>query len=200
MTDGSSTTASNPATADATALPITATPSLSPITSSHQATITSRSAIATATVLQKTAPPSLTPCSSSQQATPAPYQSSTPQPCPSSSGLDRLQTSVTFIPLPPSENTTPQGPVPTNPRALTSSSSTNTSKVASKPKHKSPPINSEQATNEFLKTELNAAQAQIVMLDATIKDKDQELSVLWARIKIFEEKQNQEMLDHCIEL
>ena len=48
---------------------------------------------------------------------------------------------------------------------------------------------------DFLQVELKAAQTRIVMLDSDIKDKDQQLSVLWARIKIFEEKQSKEVFN-----
>ena len=56
-------------------------------------------------------------------------------------------------------------------------------------------MSNDQATIEFLRTELGAAQARIVILDASIVDKDKELSVLWARVQILEEKQNKDPLD-----
>ena len=71
-----------------------------------------------------------------------------------------------------------------------SSSAFPTSLVPPKKKQKSIPTNNDQTKSEFLRTELGAAQSRIVILDASVKDKVQELSVLWARIQILEEKQN----------
>ena len=51
----------------------------------------------------------------------------------------------------------------------------------------------EQARISFLQTELCAAQARIVQLDASVKDKDQRVSVLMARIKIFEDDHTKSM-------
>ena len=64
-----------------------------------------------------------------------------------------------------------------------------------KRKQKSIPISAADHTIETLKKELSAAQSRIVLLDSEIKDKDQELSVLWTRIKILEEKQNKDIID-----
>ena len=68
-------------------------------------------------------------------------------------------------------------------------------KTRNRGKQKLPPITSEEAEKNFLKNELNAAKARIVILDQNIIDKDQELSVVWARVKILEEKQNKDILD-----
>ena len=57
------------------------------------------------------------------------------------------------------------------------------------------PVSASEHSIEILEKELSAAQAKIVLLDNQIKDKDQERAVLWARIKILEEKQNAELLD-----
>ena len=48
---------------------------------------------------------------------------------------------------------------------------------------------------ETLERELNAAKTKIVTLDTELKDKTLECSALWKRIKIFEERQNSEILD-----
>ena len=74
------------------------------------------------------------------------------------------------------------------------------SKASTKPigkkKHKSPfPTSDVEAKAEFLQTELNAAKARIVQLDASIEDKDRRVSVLMARLKIFEDKQNKDVFD-----
>ena len=50
------------------------------------------------------------------------------------------------------------------------------------------PITAEQTRIGFLEKELCAAQSRIVQLDASLKDKDQRVSVLMARIKIFEDE------------
>ena len=105
-------------------------------------------------------------------------------PAPAASRLDGRQTIVSFIPQASSSSYTPDpppAPVPT-PKVL-------------KKKQKTPPITNDQATIDFLRTELGAAQARIVILDASIVDKDKELSVLWARVQILEEKQNKDLLD-----
>ena len=57
------------------------------------------------------------------------------------------------------------------------------------------PTSSDDAKNDFLQTELSAAKSRIVQLDTEIVDKDQQLSVLWSRIKILEDKQNSDLLD-----
>ena len=57
------------------------------------------------------------------------------------------------------------------------------------------PTSAAEHTIETLEKELNAAQAKIVLLDSEIKDKDQERGVLWARIKLLEEKQNKDIID-----
>ena len=48
---------------------------------------------------------------------------------------------------------------------------------------------------EFLQTELAAAQTRIVQIDASLKDKEQMVAVLLARIKVFEERENQQIFD-----
>ena len=110
--------------------------------------------------------------------------------------LTGLQTLVSFVPHtqrndePPPVSTSVSPPQPpSTPPAHPSQTRGN------KKKQKLPPITNEQARINFLETELNAAQSRIVILDKSIVDKDQELSVCWARIKILEEKQNQDILD-----
>ena len=101
--------------------------------------------------------------------------------------LDGLQTLVSFVP----GNSTKQTPQSnTNPPPNSSSSAPPTHKKGGKKKQKVPPITAEQARINFLETELSAAQARIVILDKSIVDKDQELAVLRARVKILEEKLN----------
>ena len=55
------------------------------------------------------------------------------------------------------------------------------------------PTTPDQARIDFLQAELNSAQARIVHLDAAIVDKDQRVSILMARLKLFEEKQANEI-------
>ena len=57
------------------------------------------------------------------------------------------------------------------------------------------PVTAEQARTDFLQAELSSAQARIVQLDASVVDKDQRISVLMARLKLFEEKQNKDIYD-----
>ena len=109
-----------------------------------------------------------------------------PETTAAASRLNELQTIVSFVPHASSSSST-SNPVP-------SSIPLPAPKVQKK-KQKSPPMSNDQATIEFLRTELGAAQARIVILDASIVDKDKELSVLWARVQILEEKQNKELLD-----
>ena len=52
----------------------------------------------------------------------------------------------------------------------------------------SPPITPDQARINFLQTELAGAQARIVKLDADLKEKDERVTILTARIKVFEEE------------
>ena len=48
---------------------------------------------------------------------------------------------------------------------------------------------------ELLQNELTSARAKIVLLDNQLKDKEEENTSLWARIKIFEDKYNKDILD-----
>ena len=50
-------------------------------------------------------------------------------------------------------------------------------------------MTAEQARIEFLQAELAAAQTRIVQLDANVKEKDQRVTILQARLKIFEDEQ-----------
>ena len=68
-------------------------------------------------------------------------------------------------------------------------------KPASKKKQGSVPTSASELSIEILEKELATAQTRIILLDTQIKDKDQERAVLWAIIKILEEKQNKEVLD-----
>ena len=133
----------------------------------------------------------------SQSTTATAISGGPPHTAPSSSlsRLPGLQTAISFVPQTISATIS----YPTTTTTLSSQStsqttSRGTTKRTERKKQKSPPTSTEQATIDFLQTELNAAQARIVMLDATINDKEQELSVLWARIKILEEKQNKDIL------
>ena len=105
-----------------------------------------------------------------------------------------LQTLVSFVPNTSSGNTPPVSSAPTQSQPTFPEASLNQQRT-NKKKQKLPPITNDQARINFLQTELNAAQARIVVLDKTVVDKDQELAVLWARIKILEEKQNKDVLD-----
>ena len=132
----------------------------------------------------------------------------------------RTRTSDTLVSLPPSSRMSSSVPL-TSTTSLASTPSAPTSSIfsaassgsipfipclsSSAPKgpqnksktnkKKSLPTSADEITIEFLETELKAAQTKIVLLDAQIKDKDMERSVLWARIKIFEEKQNKSVFD-----
>ena len=68
-------------------------------------------------------------------------------------------------------------------------------KPSGKRKQKSIPVTVADHTVEILQKELSAAQSKIVLLDSEIKDKDQQLQVLLARLKILEEKQNKDIID-----
>ena len=84
---------------------------------------------------------------------------------------------------------------PTTCSSLLSSSlpsSSSSSKPSSKPPKKQKsfvPVTAEQARIEFLQAELAAAQTRIVQLDANVKEKDQRVTILQARLKIFEDEQ-----------
>ena len=78
---------------------------------------------------------------------------------------------------------------------LTDQTDQNSVKVGGKRKQKSVPLNTTDHTIEILQKELSAAQSRIVILDSEIKDKNEQLKVLWARIKILEEKQNKDIID-----
>ena len=133
---------------------------------------------------------------------------------PSSSRLETSQSSGLQPTLIPDSNPTPvpglPTPLPTVPSASLSSSTvspltlvstsgtsapkTNT-KSGGKKKQKSVPVNEADHSIELLQKELSATQTKIVLLDSQIKDKDNERAVLYARIKILEEKQNSDILD-----
>lgn len=66
------------------------------------------------------------------------------------------------------------------------SSSQKTSKKKPKP---FVAVSAEQTRIEFLQAELATAQTRIVQLDASVKDKDQTITILNARLKVLEEKQ-----------
>ena len=163
-------------------------------------------------------PPTFTPTTSSSTSNPTKALTSTsqsiPHQSPSLPSILGLQASVTFVPA------TPFVPSSTTSATPSSNSSTNTAqyqptsndvpgpsqtalagaepppaKPIKKTKKSSIPVTPSGITMEFLKTELGAAQARIVQLDAEIKDKDQRTSVLWSRIKILEEKQNTDILN-----
>ena len=116
-----------------------------------------------------------------------------------------LKTLVSFVPSSGSEQPVPLsshtagGALP-SPTLLPAFSPTTPgvpgpSKVPKKKKKPAIPMTPDEATINFLKTELGAAQTRIVELDAEIKDKDQRVAVLWARVQILEEKQNKDVLD-----
>ena len=58
------------------------------------------------------------------------------------------------------------------------------------------PISPEQARIDFLQTELSGAQARIVQLDASIKDKDDRIAILMARIKILEDERTKQLFNN----
>ena len=64
-----------------------------------------------------------------------------------------------------------------------------------KKKEKTTPTSKEDNNTDFLKRELVAAQARISQLDATINDKEKQVSILLARVKAFEEKENSKIYE-----
>ena len=132
--------------------------------------------------------------SSQHETTTVPAVSSTSVPLNSSSSTIVPLLPPTALPLPnpkPSSSNTPS-----QTSSPTLAASNNIPKKNQKRKQKaSPPVCQKEATIEFLQNELKAAQTRIVQLDADIKDKDQQLSVQHARIKILEDKHNQDILD-----
>ena len=115
-----------------------------------------------------------------------------------------LQTLITYVPqtstmqILPTTTTTDSLPSSISTTVPPSTAATNSNQHRGPPnkkKQKLPPITPDQAKINFLETELSAAQTRIVVLDKANDDKDQELAVLWARIKILEEKQNQDIFN-----
>ena len=120
------------------------------------------------------------------------------------SRIHGLQTLITYVPqtstmqVPPTTTTTDSLSSSISTPVPFSTAATNPNQQRAPPnkrKQKLPPTTPDQAKIYFLETELSAAQARIVVLDKASVDKDQELAVLWARIKILEEKQNQDILN-----
>ena len=70
-----------------------------------------------------------------------------------------------------------------------------TAKVSRKGKSKTIPVTNEDISVEFLQRELAAAQARIVQLDVTVKDKEQQVSILMARVNSLEEAANNEIYE-----
>lgn len=64
-----------------------------------------------------------------------------------------------------------------------------------KKKEKTTPTSKEDNNTDFLKRELVAAQARISQLDATINDEEKQVSILLARVKAFEEKENSKIYE-----
>lgn len=116
---------------------------------------------------------------------------SLPFPMPSMQGL---QTSLTFVPstttIIPSSDIASSANSKSLPGPTTSSNQNLKRKTANAKKNQIP-TNPQDIKIEFLQTELAAAQTRIVLLDASLKDKEQMCSVLLARVKVFEERENQ---------
>ena len=137
----------------------------------------------------------------------SPLVSSVPPSIPFS--IPGLQTSISFVSAGSADSqvaATSSGPAlplrqqnPLPPAIVPNNISSSTTKLPAKPatkkKQGSIPTSASDLSIEILEKELAAAQTKIVLLDAQVKDKDQERAVLWARIKILEEKQNKEVLD-----
>jgi hypothetical protein len=116
-----------------------------------------------------------------------------------------LKTSISFVPQ--SQDTSPE-PCPSLPSNPSSSSPSlpqqitagtlhipalkTVAKAASNGKRKAKAISTtkEDINVEFLQRELVAAQARITQLDATIGDKEMQVTILLARVKAFEEREN----------
>ena len=125
-----------------------------------------------------------------------------PAPCVTIPGL---KTSISFVPQ--SQDTSPE-PCPSLPSNPSSSSPSlpqhitagalhipalkTVAKAASNGKRKAKAISTtkEDINVEFLQRELVAAQARITQLDATIGDKEMQVTILLARVKAFEEREN----------
>ena len=150
------------------------------------------------TSLSATVAPPVSPTISSSSAPVSPQ--------PSFSGL---RTTLTFVPAitssisaPGSANSLISSLATANETRVSQASSVPaptsqaTLKNAGKKKHKTSFPSSEAETKiDFLQTELNAAQARIVQLDASIQDKDRRVSVLMARLKVFEDAHNKDVFE-----
>ena len=113
-------------------------------------------------------------------------------PLSSSLSIPGLQTSISFVPpsqpLPsaPSSSLLPRAS-PSQSQNPDTSASGNTVPVAKK-KVKISPTSKQDISTDFLQRELVAAQTRITQLDATISDKEKQVSILLARVKAFEEE------------
>jgi hypothetical protein len=120
-------------------------------------------------------------------------------PLSSSLAIPGLQTSISFVPpaqpLPSAQISSllPRAS-PCQPQNPDTSASGNTVPVAKK-KVKITPTSKQDISTDFLQRELVAAQTRITQLDATISDKEKQVSILLARVKAFEEKENTEIYE-----
>ena len=120
-------------------------------------------------------------------------------PLSSSLSIPGLQTSISFVPpsqpLPsaPSSSLLPRAS-PSQSQNPDTSASGNTVPVAKK-KVKISPTSKQDISTDFLQRELVAAQTRITQLDATVSDKEKQVSILHARVKAFEEKENSQIYE-----
>ena len=143
---------------------------------SHSSTILASTSSSTTIAPTTSSPSSFTNCI----VTSSPFTSSTTLLSSSLSLISGLQTSITFVP----SSTTPL-PVPPNVLPSSSALRSITAPISSVPPQnktkskrqttkKSPlPTSPDEIKIEFLQTELAAAQTRIVILDASLKDKEQ---------------------------
>ena len=150
-------------------------------------------------------------------------------PISATSGIPGLKTTMTFVPVSASSTTSAAttilhsgaicssfnlasgsaSGISSMPSLAAPNPSQTSFKAGGKKRQKPPfPTTDAEAKVEFLQTELNAAKARIVQLDASILDKDKRVSVLMARLKMFEDKHTKEVCeeyfphenDHCSNL
>ena len=111
-----------------------------------------------------------------------------------------LRTLVTFLPRPPacSQPLAPSVPpppcLPPATEPLSQSLGSN-NRNATKKKNKPVPIPNVSTHVELLQRELAAAQARITQLDATVVDKEQQVEILLARVKVLEDDKNKQVYD-----
>ena len=120
----------------------------------------------------------------------------------SMSSIPGLRTLVSFIPDPTAipeppapACTKPPSPDPPPAPGPLSQASGSRIKDATKKKTKAATISNDDTNLELIRRELTAAQARIVQLDATVVDKEQQVEILLARVKVLEDDKNKQVYD-----